>query len=258
MKYMIPLLLTGSLFLAACTPTAPTAQHGGGNGGHIQGSSASTLNLLVDDQSTDDEIAFSVQGEDGVFTDYGVSHTKEMHLIVVRDDLQHFQHLHPERDADGVWRVAFSPPAGGTYWRYADFVEKDGTPHVIRFKKTVTGAAGNSGLVRDEKMTKEIQGVTFTLDPVVLEGKRLELRFAATINDKPVTFGSYLGEKGHVILLSQDGEYIHTHPHKEYVGYSESDAPIFLTPQLTKNFYRIFGQFKVNGEILTIDFDWQS
>ena len=104
MKHLTLSLFIGTLLLIACAPTTPTtpSPHGGG---HAQTSQAEKRNLTVQDQGTDNEVAFSVQEGANVFSAYGVSHTKEMHLIVVRNDLQHFQHIHPERDAAGVWRI---------------------------------------------------------------------------------------------------------------------------------------------------------
>ena len=59
---------------------------------------------------------FTVTGPDGSpETDYVRTHTKELHLIVVRRDLSSFQHVHPVRAADGSWSVPLDlPPAAAT------------------------------------------------------------------------------------------------------------------------------------------------
>lgn len=64
--------------------------------------SEKTERFTIDDASSATDLAFSVQDGDTTFTDYGVSHEKEMHLLIVRDDLRHFYHVHPERDTEGV------------------------------------------------------------------------------------------------------------------------------------------------------------
>ena len=54
---------------------------------------------------------FTVTGPDGdPETDYVRTHTKELHLIVVRRDLSAFQHVHPVRAADGSWSVPLDLP----------------------------------------------------------------------------------------------------------------------------------------------------
>lgn len=247
---MLSLLITGSVLLSACAPTTPTAQHGGTSGGHEQGSTQEAKNLIVRDQSTDAEIAFSVRDGDAVFDDYGVSHTKEMHLIIVRDDLQHFQHLHPQRDADGVWRVSFTAPAGGTYWRYADFVNTDEKTYTIQFGKQYPGDLGAYGIAKHSETVKIVDGYRFTFQSTVLAD---EVTFTYDITDsqgQPVQLEEYLGAKGHSVLISPSGDFIHTHASEE------GDTPVFATSMPTDDFYRAFTQFQIKGKVVTVEFDW--
>lgn len=254
MKYMLSLLITGSLLLSACAPTTPTAQHGGNeseSSGHQQGITQGSAKLIVRDQSTDTEIAFSVREGSEVFADYGVSHTKEMHLIVVRDDLQNFRHLHPERDSDGVWRVAFTPLDGGTYWRYADFVDTDEKTYTIRFDKQYPGDPGTYGIAKNSETVKTVDGYRFTFKPTVSDG---EMTFTYDITDsegQPVQLEQYLGAKGHSVLISPSGDFIHTHASEE------GDTPVFATSMPSDDFYRAFTQFQFKGKVVTVNFDWQ-
>src|ERR687893_791950 len=48
-------------------------------------------------------------------------HEKLMHLIVVRRDLTHYQHLHPSLDEDGSWSVPLTLPVPGVYRAFVDF-----------------------------------------------------------------------------------------------------------------------------------------
>lgn len=247
---MLSLLITGSVLLSACAPETPTAQHSTTGGGHMQGSSQEAKNLVVLDESTDTEIAFSVQDGDEVFDDYGVSHTKEMHLIVVRDDLQHFQHLHPERDAKGIWRVPFTAGAGGTYWIYADFIEKDEAPHTLRFERTFTGEPGSQGIVKSFETVKSVDDYRFTFKPDVSGD---EVTFTYDITDsqgQSVELEEYLGAKGHSVLISPSGDFIHTHASEE------GEVPKFKTSLPSDTFYRAFTQFQIDGKVQTVSFDW--
>src|SRR5918999_2735281 len=47
--------------------------------------------------------------------DFDEQHGERMHLIVVRRDLVHYQHLHPSLGTDGAWSVRLVPPEPGVY-----------------------------------------------------------------------------------------------------------------------------------------------
>ena len=246
MKPLFSLLL-GTIFLVACTG-APSARHGVSH----TSAKSSDRNLTVADQSTDSEIAFAVQEGEQSFIEYGISHTKQMHLIVVRNDLQYFQHLHPERDVNGVWRVPFSTPAGGMYWIYADFIEKDESPHTIRFERTFSGNRGIEGMNKNFEKVKMVDGYRVTFQPKI-SGEEVTFRYGITNanGDKP-HLEEYLGAIGHSVLISPSGDFIHTHPS------GEGEEPIFVTALPRDDFYRAFTQFQIGGKILTVSFDWSS
>ncbi len=66
--------------------------------------------------------AFRITGPDGSpVTGFDVVHDRQLHLVVVRRDATGFQHVHPERDAAGTWRVPLTVPAAGVYRAFADF-----------------------------------------------------------------------------------------------------------------------------------------
>ena len=52
------------------------------------------------------ELTFSIKDKDGAqVKDFKVVHEKKMHLIVVSNDLAEFEHLHPEIQADGSFKI---------------------------------------------------------------------------------------------------------------------------------------------------------
>src|SRR5215216_6401577 len=53
--------------------------------------------------------------------DFDEQHGERMHLIVVRRDLAHYQHLHPSLGADGTWTVPLVLPEPGVYRAFADY-----------------------------------------------------------------------------------------------------------------------------------------
>lgn len=212
------------------------------------------------------ELAFTVLKDGKSVTAYTVTHTKELHLIVVRSDLEHFQHLHPVRDAAGVWRTSFSVPAGGTYWLYADFSDADGQPRTIRFTKEMPGVGGTEVRPHLGDPVRDPSGrhaAEKTVDGYRIQASNLRyaegVEFFFTVlgpDGKDAVLDDYLGEKGHVILISPDGDFVRMHPHKEYVGYKPTDSPVFYVEYPKDGFYRMFAQFQVGGTVLTVDFDW--
>lgn len=233
----------------------PSAPHGADQGHamhmeHATGPSADD-SLTIEQREIPGEIAFAVRDGEAVFTDYGVSHTKEMHLLVVRDDLRHFSHIHPERDADGVWHVPFVAPAGGTYWMYADFIGADNSAHTIRFERTYDGDLGQRGVLKNMDTEKIVDGYVVEMRVNSYEDGMMftfDLRDAKT-SEHPI-LEEYLGAMGHGILLSPTGAFIHTHPSPA------GDTLIFHAPKLVGDFYRVFTQFSVDGTVHTAVFDW--
>jgi hypothetical protein len=68
------------------------------------------------------DFAFRILDDRGEpVTHFARTHDKLMHLVVARRDLSGFQHVHPEMDADGTWRVPLTLMAAGDYRVFADF-----------------------------------------------------------------------------------------------------------------------------------------
>jgi hypothetical protein len=220
-------------------------QHG------MHGDQASVAPFTIQDVSTPTNVAFRILDGGSVLHTYGLSHTKEMHLIIVREDLRHFAHLHPERDAEGTWRVPYVPPAGGTYWLYADFVTASMDHHTIRFEKTYSGDAGAEGVVRDARTQKPVKDITVRLQEIAYSGGTLFTFYIEDERGKALFIEPYLGAMGHSILISPEGDFIHTHPSPA------SDHITFHVADPRGTFYRIFTQFKVHGHVRTVEFDWE-
>jgi streptogramin lyase len=208
--------------------------------------------LQINDQSTDTDIAFSVLKADGtVFNDYGTSLTKEMHLIIIRDDLRYFYHIHPSRDGLGMWHIPFVPDAGGTYWFYANFSERDGHSYALRFERTYPGAVGATGLTVDQSREREVDGYHFLLEPAPTD---TGMSFAYHITDASgatVLLQNFMGAFGHSIIVSTNGYFVHSHPSLEQGG-----DPVFFINMPPPGLYRIFTQFQIKGSIHMVVFDW--
>ena len=89
----------------------------------------------------------TVTGPDGnAVTGFEVEHDKQLHLIVVRADGQHFAHVHPRLDAaTGTWSAPFVPHYPGTFrgrqWHSSTYPG----PEPFRGAKVAVVGGANSG-----------------------------------------------------------------------------------------------------------------
>ena len=142
-----------------------------------------------------------------------------MHLLVVSDDLAEFNHIHPEPQTDGSYKVTFTFQNGGNFKLYADFTPKDSPQVVENFMLKVSGnERARVELKADEKFEKTIDGLKFVMKPDadLVAGKELMLNFSVfdEKTNKPVTdLEKYLGEYAHFVIISQDlQKFVHAHP----------------------------------------------
>ena len=136
------------------------AQESGGDVGHaaesepdqVRGLSASadglTLSLATTHLTRGEpgQLRFQIVGEDGrAVRDFEVEHERRLHLIVARDDLTGFQHLHPRMDTGGNWTTAIAVPEPGRYRVFADF-KHEGENQTLAQDITVAGTADRQPL----------------------------------------------------------------------------------------------------------------
>ena len=207
------------------------------------------------------EVGFTITSPDGgTVINFDTTHEKQMHLIVVRRDMANFQHLHPERDAEGTWRAPVDLSDAGVYRFFADFA-----PSAL--KETIT--LGADVFVPGEYSPAELPEpstewssddfqVTLTGTPAA--GEEAELAFAVTRNGGEVTdLEPYLGAFGHLVSLrSGDLAYLHTHPAEEASADQRGGPEIpFGTTFPTAGRYRLYLNFAHDGEVRTAQFTLQ-
>jgi hypothetical protein len=174
-----------------------------------------------------------------------------MHLIVVRRDMRDFQHLHPEMDETGRWSTPITLPEAGTYRVFADFAH-DGESTTLADDLVVAGEANPQPLPEPSSRATTAGGYEVTLagDDSVL-GKASEIEFSVTRDGSPVEVEPYLGADGHLVALREgDLAFLHTHPSED----AEGDSIHFMTEYPTADRYRLFLQFKHQGEVQTAEF----
>jgi hypothetical protein len=193
-------------------------------------------------------LTFSIEGPDGVVTDYTKTHDRDLHLIVVRRDLTLFQHVHPTRDAAGAWSVPLTLDAAGPYKVYAVFAPDDRTDAlVLATDLTVPGPYTPTPLGEDT--TKAVTGGdTVTLDGHLEAGSPSALMLDVTRDGRPVTLQPYLGAFGHLVVIrTGDLAYLHVHP-------EEGDGLHFLADVPSAGTYRAFLDYQHDDVVRTAAF----
>ena len=253
----------GPVFANSPTQSAPTQSapahvddHAATTSGHEPGGLASTSDeyTFVPDTTTlgSGTFAFRITGPDGVpVTAFDQVHDRQLHLIVVRRDATGFQHVHPERDAAGTWRVPLTLPAGGVYRAFADFTPTGGPETTLGVDLFAPGDF--QPVAQAPSRTSTVDGYTVTLDGELVPGATSPLRLNVTRDGAPVTdLQPYLGAYGHLVALrGGDLAYLHVHP-----GSTATSGPVvgFDAEVPSAGTYRMFFDFQVGGVVRTADF----
>lgn len=202
-------------------------------------------------------LAFKLYGRDAHKfgpDDLKVTHEKALHLMLVRDDLQYYQHLHPEY-VDGNWTVKTQVAEQGKYEMYVDIDPKEESPIVLRVPLTIGGATKEKMFPTvSRNLTAIVDGITANLDKAEPGGKTAEvtLRYRLTQNSQPLNqIQPYLGAFGHVVALKhgEPDHFVHAHPLTETAP--QSGIVEFEIELQEKGMYTIFAQFNINGKIKT-------
>ena len=271
---------TGIGSLVGPVRTAPAAaadQHAdGGTGGHDTSTSAARPKLpgglmvsqdgytldLVQRQlpaSGSTPLAFRILGPDREpVGDYTREHGKDLHLIVVRRDLTGYQHLHPQRGADGTWRVPVRFARGGVYRVFADF-----TPAALGEGLTLGADLSVAGTYEPQPLpaasrTATVDGYTVTLDGTLAAGQESQLTLSVSRDGRPVTdLQPYLEAYGHLVALrDRDLAYLHVHPAGTPGDGRTAAGPgvTFYATAPSDGDYRLFLDFRHDDRVRTAEF----
>lgn len=196
--------------------------------------------------------------DDKPVTDYTVSHDKDLHLIVVRRDLSGFQHVHPDRAADGTWSIPLAVAEPGQYRVFADF-QPVGRADGLTLGADLP-ALGNyrpRPLPPAERSTT-VDGYTVTLAGDLTPGGSARLSLSVSMNGKPVTdLQPYLGAYGHLVALREaDLAYLHVHPDGEPGDGKTKAGPeiVFHADVPSTGNYRLYLDFQHQGKVRTAEF----
>lgn len=208
-------------------------------------------------------LEFRVLGpERTAVTDFEINATKRLHVFVVRDDMSHFQHVHPTV-SDGAWRAIVDIPDGGTYRMYAEFVPPGGTNvmHPIVLGRTFI-VPGDTTYIPMPEPAASAQVGEFTVTRVegaapVARRDLNSLTFAITDPDgEAVELEPYLGSYAHVSAFNALSLSV-THLHPTQLADPDAAPPDELTVRARfaeRGEHRMFLEFQVDGAVYTAPF----
>jgi hypothetical protein len=257
---------TGPDGTPAADPELESGQAGhGGTGPAAGGLAVSQAGFTLEPQRTFFEpgeptrFSFLITDERGrtVRDEFEPEHERELHLIVVRRDTAIYQHVHPRKQADGTWSVELTLPEPGVYRAYADFTI-EGTGLTLATDLFVQGDFQPEPL--PQPTTNDSDGgydVELRADGAMAK-RESELTFAVSRAGQPAqNLEDYLGARGHLVAL-RDGDlaYLHVHPtagHDDRAeGADHENEVSFAATFPSAGRYRLFLQFKTDGEIRTV------
>src|SRR5215831_160077 len=76
-------------------------------------------------------------------TKFETVHDRQYHLFVISQDMEFFQHIHPEEAADGSWSIEVRLPKPGYYKILSDFMPSGGAPQFIARPLVTAGYSGD-------------------------------------------------------------------------------------------------------------------
>ncbi len=197
---------------------------------------------------------YNRENQKQALTEFDLAHERAVHLVVVREDLGTFVHLHPELGAGGVFRIPYTFPTGGEYHIFADVAPKGAGSQVLFAKVNVSGKSGTRFTLSSSTGSEKTDGdLRMELhSPQLLEGKKtLPLAFDLTdvkTGAAPQGMEPYLGARGHLLIVSEDGRtFVHAHPD---MGTAPGQVT-FLVRLPKPGLYRAWAQFQRNGTVRT-------
>jgi hypothetical protein len=194
------------------------------------------------------------------------------------EDMSWFDHQHPVRGEDGLFRLTWTFPRAGKYRLYADFTPADGDNQIRPLSLTVAGGPERRlPLTPDTARAKRVGDLRFQIQVRPGTGLRMEkpALLTYTVRDahgRPVKdLQPYIGAMGHLLAISQDGkEVVHTHvlqgPTPPGMGGRE---PLLVSPSMISEkgpvltfkltlpsggLWKTWAQFMRGGKVYTVPF----
>jgi hypothetical protein len=193
-----------------------------------------------------------------------IVHEKQIHLMVVSEDLAEYYHIHPEPGPGKIFRVSHTFQHGGNFKLYADYTPISGTGRIEAFDLKVQGPR-RPPIPLD---TRELKNVTeggirmeLTTDRPLRTGEDIGFAMAlfdAKTNAPIHNLQRYLGAWAHIAVISEDlQDFIHVHPIEEEPIRASDPSPATIrtaTGFRRPGLYKIWVQVQRDNEVTAVPF----
>ncbi len=216
----------------------------GHEGGHEDHEGESTSEVQADVKLDGEEMTITLTDLDGNPMDsLEVNHEKLMHLIVISEDLEQFQHLHPEKVSEGVF-TAHADLEEGMYQAFVDIkpseLEYVNEAHPVMVGEHDSHEDAHVHLEPETQWTKEQEGYSVTLD---VNNFSVKENVVLSFEIEGAEPEDYLGALGHVVVVDEGlEEFIHVHPR-------EGEEPVFEAHFSKPGMYKLWAEFKLDGKV---------
>ncbi len=191
-----------------------------------------------------------------------VTHTRQLHLLVIDPSLEDYQHVHPVPGRKpGEWAAGFTPRRSGVYRIFGDFTPAaTGRGLYASVDLPVQAGAGEGGGggagVPAVAATMERNGYRFVLTTTprpARAGQPIDLRFAILRPDGgPVPLGPVMGAYAHLVAFDEARSgFAHLHPVEPGVLQAPDPKTPVLNFKLTiprAGRYTVWAQVNLGGE----------
>ncbi|KYD09534.1 hypothetical protein [Heyndrickxia sporothermodurans] len=254
-----------SLLLSACNAAKvpmSVKEHDMSSMEPVTGDETKSDWTLPKDPKANEDVPMSIvvkDKHDKLIKQFETVSEKKMHLVIVSKDLSYFSHIHPTLKDNGEFTITTKFPAGGDYKMTAEMTPVGASEYSLEdhWVHVVGDEPKPKPIVPDKNLTKVIDGkkVTLSFENELKAKKNTNITF--TLYDeqtkKPIKdLQPYLGTIGHAVAIDKDlKHFLHVHP-----IYTKTTGPevTFMTYFPNKGIYRIWGQFNIDGNILTVPF----
>lgn len=224
------------------------------------------------------KFSYKIKNDKGeILKNYEIAHEKIMHFIVVRKDLQNFQHIHPDFDQQtGEFTVNITFPTDGTYRVFPDFTPTEDNPQKLPVTVYHDIDVGDMSkykaqpVIPDTNPKKTIgeYQITYNFPTEIMMQNEINYSLSIEKNGRSVTdLQTYLGALGHSVILKEGSlDFIHTHAEATNanrgpeIKFSTSfpEEGVYNSKAVESSAYKIFTQFQHKGNVKTVDYTIQA
>jgi hypothetical protein len=265
MKRVLMVLLAIALLGCSSSETAPDADHSQhGASPHVGHDAHHESAMLIVQTEPAAPVAgkpirlkLMIHEADGSMTrEFDIVHEKLVHLIIVREGLDEFAHVHPDVDDQGNLAITHTFLKPGNYHLFADHKPKDKGAAVATAQIEVSGdpspppalTVNAPGKVAADGLVAQVE----LKNAKASESSEVRFRLTNESGQPLDDLQPYLGARGHLVIISADGkQYVHAHPTDATTAANEV---VFMSHFPAAGVYKGWAQFQESGQIRTVPF----